>query len=114
MKLVSLLVKTVFLSLVLISNSNADAAINTGIVESVKMYDECALITLKDNGYAFVFPMEGVTSSGKLSVALSALHTGDSVEMAFWGTSGCSSVDAQASSAPTGTRVYLYSISVTK
>lgn len=112
MNLSALGFKVPFLFFLVSSFSNADSISVTGTIESVKTYDECTLVRMKGDSLAYVFPATGVTASSKLSLALSALHSSKSVDIDYLATQECASMDDQPSSAPLGTKVYIYSISI--
>ncbi len=106
-------IKILLLFVSLCGTCYADTLVSNTI-ESVKVYEECALIRLKDDSRAYLFPMSAPTAPAKLSIALSAVHTFKTVEISYWGTSLCTSVDDHPNSAPAGSKLYVYSISILK
>lgn len=110
MKKIALIV----LGAILSSNVFAAVSIATAKVESVTTYEECVVVKLVDLPNAFVYPLANISANSKISLALSALHSDKSVELAYWATGTCGSLDAEPDAAPSGNRRYIYSLKVVK
>lgn len=94
--------------------ASATASLSTGTVESVATYEDCLVIKLAGQSNVYVYPLANASANAKLAIALSALHAETTVQVAYWGTGTCASLDSEPSVAPSGTRYYLYSINVIK
>ncbi len=110
MKKISLFI----LGLLVSVNSFSAVTLTTGKVDSVTTYEECVVVKLKDQGNAFVYPLANASANSKISLVLSALHSNSSVELAYWATGTCGSLDAEPDAAPSGNRRYIYSVKVIK
>lgn len=102
-----------FLGLTLISAKAISAvSLMSGDIESVTAYEECIVIKLVNQSNAYVYPLANPSANTKLSLAVSALYSGSGVEVAYWPTSTCTSVDSHLEAAPTGNKRYIYSLKV--
>lgn len=95
-------------------NSHSAVSLTTGKVDSVTTYEECVVVKLKDQGNAFVYPLSNASANSKISLALAALHSNSDVELTYWATGTCGSLDAEPDAAPSGNRRYIYNIKVAK
>lgn len=96
------------------STAFSAASLVSGKIESVTTYEECIVIKLESQSNAFVYPLANPSAKAKLSMALSALHTETNVELAYWATSTCTSLDSQPEAAPTGNKRYIYNLKLVK
>jgi hypothetical protein len=110
------MIKIYLLCLGVLISANAFSAVSiaTGKVESVATYEECVVIKLKDLPNAFVYPIANASANSKISLALSALHASSNVELAYWATGTCTSLDSEPEAAPSGNKRYIYSFKVVK
>ncbi len=110
MKKISLLIFGVMLSV----KAFSAVSIATSKIESVTTYEECVVVKLVNLPNAFVYPLANASANSKISLALSAMHTDSSVDLAYWATGTCSSLDAEPDAAPSGNRRYIYSLKIVK